>query len=313
MISRVIDWDNLRAAFVRVEASEGMAGVDGVSIARFRRSMDVNLDQLSGELAGGKCLPLPLLRFLVAKPDGSPRALSVPAVRDRVAQAAVLNVVGPLFEAEYEDVSFAYRKGRSVRQAALRIKELKEQGYRRLVEADIDSFFDEVDHDLLLAKVSKVLSDPDVCRLIRLWVKAEVYDGEKVYTLNKGICQGSVISPMLANLFLDELDEGLLSRGYQLVRYSDDFIVLAKSRREAERALECTEEILRRLHLVLDQEDTHVTDFEKGFKYLGLMFVGDSIFAPFDRPKREKRILYMPPPFDLAGYLAGRRGMQPEE
>lgn len=210
VISRVIDWDNLRAAFVRVEASEGMAGVDGVSIARFRRELDVNLDLLSRELAGRKYLPLPL-------------------------------------------------------------------------------------------------------RLIRLWVKAEVYDGEKVYALCKGICQGSVISPMLANLFLDELDEGLLSRGYQLVRYSDDFIVHAKSRPEAERALECTEEILERLHLVLDHEDTHVTDFERGFKYLGLLFVGDNIFAPFDRPRREKRILYMPPPFDLAGYLAGRRGAQPEE
>ncbi len=309
MICRVSDSENLHNAFTRVEASEGMAGVDGVSIVTFKLRLDENLYTLSSDLREGDYAPLPVLRFLVAKPDGSPRALSVPAVRDRVAQAAVLNVVGPLFEAQFEDVSFAYRKGRSVKQAAWRVKELRERGYCYLVETDLDSFFDNVDHELLLAKVARIVGDPQVFGLIRLWVKAEVYDGGKVHTLEKGICQGAVVSPMLANLFLDELDEALLSRGYQLVRYSDDFIVLAKSRSEAEKALECTEEVLNHLHLALDPEDTHVTDFEKGFKYLGLMFVGGSIFAPFDRPARAKRILYMPPPFDLAGYLAGRRSM----
>ena len=307
MIHRVSDPANLHNAFFRVEASEGMAGVDGVSISTFKRSLNENLYKLSSELYEGRYAPLPVLRFLVAKPDGSPRALCVPAVCDRVAQASVLNVVGPLFEAQFEEVSFAYRKGRSIRQAAWRIKELRERGYRYLVEADIDSFFDTVDHELLLAKVAGVVSDQRVVRLIRLWVEAQVYDGEKVYTLEKGICQGSVISPVLANLFLDEFDEALLKRGYQLVRYSDDFIVLTKSLSEAEKALECTEEVLNRLHLVLDPEDTRVTDFDKGFKYLGLVFQGGSIFAPFVRPAKDRRILYMPPSFDLAGYLAGKR------
>lgn len=307
MIRRVSDPENLHNAFLRVEASHGMAGVDGVSIGSFRRNLSENLQVLACELDEGRYAPLPLLRFLVAKPDGSPRALCVPAVSDRVAQAAVLNIIGPLFEAQFEDVSFAYRKGRSVKQAAWRIKELRERGYCYLVKTDIDSFFDNVDHELLLAKVARVIADPNILHLIRVWVKAEVYDGENVYATEKGICQGSVVSPMLANLFLDEFDEALLAQGYQLVRFSDDFIVLTKSRSEAEKALECTEEVLNHLHLVLDPEDTLVTDFDKGFKYLGLVFQGGSIFAPFDRPKKERRVLYMPPPFDLSGYLAGKR------
>ncbi len=307
MMSKITSLANLQAAFLRVEASQGMAGVDGVSIGAFKRQLPVNLAILMNELREGRYRPLPLLRFLVAKPDGSPRVLTVPTVRDRVAQAAVLNVTEPLFEAEFEDVSFAYRKGRSVKQAAYRIKDLREQGYLYIVEADIDAFFDNIDQNLLMAKVAQVISDSDVLRLIRLWVAAEVYDGEKVFVMEKGIPQGTVVSPTLANLFLDEFDEAIIARGHQLVRYSDDFIVLAKTRSEAESALAFTEEILAHLHLNLDEEDTGVTDFGTGFKYLGLIFLKDSILSPFDRPKKIRQILYMPPPFDLKGYLAGKR------
>ncbi|MBW2135889.1 MAG: RNA-directed DNA polymerase [Deltaproteobacteria bacterium] len=306
-MSKLTNLANLYAAFTRVEASRGMAGVDGVSIAAFKRKLHFNLNSLANDLAADRYTPLPLLRLLVAKPDGSPRALAVPTVRDRVAQAAVLNVIEPLFEAQFEEVSFAYRKGRSVKQAACRIKGLREQGYRYVVDADLDAFFDNIDHDLLFTKVARLISDPAILKLIRLWVKAEVYDGEKVYVMAKGIPQGAVISPLLANLFLDELDESLLAQGYKLVRYADDFIILTRSCPEAENALELTEEILARLHLALDLKDTQITDFEQGFKYLGLIFLGDSILAPFDRPRKEKRVLYMPPPFDLQSYLAGKR------
>lgn len=307
MISEVTGLPNLCAAFNRVEASRGMAGVDGVTIGAFRERVASNLADLSQELRTGCYRPLPLLKFLVAKPDGSPRVLVVPTVRDRVAQAAVLNIVEPLFEAQFEEVSFAYRKGRSVKKAVLRIKEFRDRGYRYVVEADIDSFFQNIDQNLLLAKVSNVVSDSRILRLIQLWVRAEIYDGETVAFMEKGIPQGSVISPLLANLFLDELDEAFLKRGFQLVRYSDDFIVLAKNQTQAEKALELTEEIMTRLRLALDEDDTRISQFSQGFKFLGLIFLGDAILAPFDRPKRDKKVLYMPPPFDLKGYLAGKR------
>ena len=307
MLNEVIAPANLRLGFARVEASRGMAGVDNVTIGAYRRNLEVNIALLGEELHSGRYVPLPLLLLLVAKADGSPRVLSVPAVRDRVAQAAVMNLIEPIFEAHFEDVSFAYRRGRSVKAAALRIRELRDQGYRFVVKADLDAYFNTIDHDVLFAKVTAIIRDPEIFNLLKLWVQAEVYDGEQVFVMDKGIPQGAVISPLLANLFLDELDETLLVRGYKLVRYADDFVILTKTRPEAEAALELTEEVLTRLHLALDNPDTVITDFDKGFKFLGLFFLKDAIFAPFDRPKRGKRVLYMPPPFDLAAYLAARK------
>lgn len=310
MFFQLLDLSNLSSAFARVEASRGMAGVDGVSIGAFRKKLASNLADLSLELRTGCYRPLPLLKFQVAKHDGSPRPLTVPAVRDRVAQAAVLNVVEPLFEREFEDASFAYRKGRSVRTAACRIRDLREQGYCHVLECDVDSYFDSIDQDLLFSRVQELIPDEEILKLIRMWVKAEVYDGQRVFTMESGIPQGSVISPMLANLFLDDLDEALLSQGHKLVRYADDFIVLAKNRSQAEKALELTEEVLAQLQLELDEEDTRITEFSQGFKFLGLVFMKDSIFAPFDQKRRERQILYMPPAFDIKGYLAGKRSWE---
>lgn len=307
MMPEVTELSNLRSAFARVEASHGMAGVDGVTIGAFKKRLALNLADLCHELRTGCYRPLPLLKFLVAKKDGSPRPLTVPTVRDRVAQAAVLNVIEPLFEKEFEDASYAYRKGRSIRNAACRIRDLREQGYCYVLECDVDSYFDSIAHDLLFSRVQELVQVEGIINLIHKWVKAEIYDGEKVFVLEKGIPQGSVISPMLANLFLDDFDEALLSQGHKLVRYSDDFIVLAKNRSQAQEALELTEDVLSQLHLELDEEDTHITDFSHGFKFLGLVFLKDSIFAPFDRKRSERKILYMPPAFDLKGYLAGKR------
>jgi group II intron reverse transcriptase/maturase len=303
LLRRLVSESNLKSAWVRVRDNHGCAGVDGVSIEEFGLALSGRLDHLAKEIWQSSYRPLPLLKIIVDKGNGEGRGLSIPTVRDRVAQAAALNVLEPLFEAEFEHCSFAYRKGRSWQQAVHQVKEYYEQGYRWVLDADIDAFFDSVPHGRLLDKVERLVVDQELRRLIRLWVEAEVWDGETVTRLTKGIPQGSVISPILANLYLDELDEELLAQGIRLVRYADDFLVLCKTEDKAKAAQQLTEEILRQMGLELDEAD--VVHFDQGFRFLGVVFCRSTIMVPFDREKKPKQVLYMPPSLNLKAYRAG--------
>ncbi len=291
----------LHSAFERVKENGGCAGVDGVTVEKFDERIKRNIDALRNELLTSSYQPLPLMRILVDKGNGEARALSVPAVRDRVVQTAVLDIIRPLFEAEFEQCSYAYRKGRSVKQVVYKISEYYEEGYVWVVDADIDAFFDSVDHDILIRKIKRLIKDKDIVRLITMWIKAEVWDGKSVNVLEKGIPQGSAISPILANLFLDKFDEELLRNGHKLVRFSDDFIILTREREEAVKALRLTDRILERLSLELDEAD--IVNFDDGFKFLGVTFLKSMTMVPFDRPKREKKVLHYPRPLNLPIYF----------
>lgn len=299
-LPRIVDSANLHVAWERVRDNQGCAGVDGVSIRAFQAYLGKNLALLARELRDGSYLPLPLLKILVDKGNGESRVLSVPGVRDRVAQAAALKVLEPIFEAEFEHCSYAYRKGRSWRQAVYQVREYYEQGYRWVLDADIDAFFDSVPHDRLLGKVERLVSDKRVVSLLQLWIEAEVWDGQHIVRLTEGIPQGSVVSPMLANLYLDELDEALLARGLRLVRYADDFLVLCKTQEKARAAAELTEAVLEQMELELDEAD--IVHFDQGFRFLGVIFCRSAALIPFARDKKPKRVLYMPPPLDIAAY-----------
>jgi group II intron reverse transcriptase/maturase len=235
------------------------------------------------------------------KGDGEARALCIPVIRDRIVQTAALKIIEPVLEKEFEECSFAYRKARSVKHAVYKIKEYYEKGYRWVADADIDAFFDNVDHCLLLEKFKQYVHEPGIHRLVEQWLNVEVWDGISLTKLEKGISQGSPISPILANLFLDELDEEMLKKDYKFVRYADDFIVLCKKPHEAESALEFANEVLDKLLLKLDEEE--IVTFDQGFKYLGVYFVRSLIMTPFDRPKREHKVLNYPGPFDIQAYL----------
>lgn len=311
LFEHIVAWENLHDAWERVRENRGCPGVDGVRIEAFHAAHEVYLARLQRELKTGAYSPLPLLKVLVAKPNGESRGLTVPTVRDRVAQAAVYQVLLPIFEREFEDCSFGYRPGRSVRQAVYRVREYRERGYRWVVDADIDGYFDNIDHALLFQKLRRLVSDEMVLRLIAGWVRAVVWDGRAFSTRVKGIPQGAVISPLLANLFLDELDEALLDKGYKLVRYADDFIILCKTRPQAEAALELTDTVLEGMELELDDEDTRVTSFDAGFRFLGVLFVRSLAWIPLDKPPRDRRVLCYPDLPDLRRHRHSLKATRP--
>lgn len=298
---QVVNRSNLAAAFDRVKANQGCAGVDLVTIDRFEQDLERHLQELQQNLSDGSYAPLPLLKILVEKKIGEPRGLLIPTVRDRTAQAAMLQVIEPLFEAAFEECSFAYRKGRSVRQAVARVQSLYDDGYRWVVDADIDAFFDSVDHGLLMEKVTTLIQDEKIVRLTRSSIEAEVWDGQNVFRMDRGIPQGSAVSPILANLFLDELDETLERKGFRLVRFADDFLILCKSQDQAQEALALTEETLRKMALTLDEAE--IVHFEQGFTFLGVTFVRSMAMVPFERVQRERKVLYFPPPLNLPAYF----------
>ena len=300
-----MDTHALSAAFQSVKANNGCAGVDGVTIGQFEHDLNANLFALGEELRRGTYFPLPLMKIQVAKKNGEPRALCIPAVRDRVAQKAVLDLLEPVVEKEFETCSFAYRKGRSVRQAVYKIKEYYDNGYRYVVDADIDAFFDTVDHGLLTEKFRRVVADATIRTLIDLWIKAEVWDGTALSVIEKGIPQGSAISPMLANLFLDELDEEMLQKGLKFIRYSDDFVILCKTPEAAVQALELTEQVLDGLLLSLDEKE--IVSFDKGFKFLGVVFLKSMIMQPFEVQQKHRKVLSYPGPFNLNAYLLKKK------
>lgn len=263
----------LEEAFDRVRANRGIAGTDAQGIDDFGVRLAAELHGLAAEVVGRRYAPQPLLRIWLPRPDKSPRPLGVPAVRDRVLQTAVAETLRPLVEAELEACSYAYRRGRGVRHAVERIQALQRQGYRWVVDADIASFFDEIPHDAMLARVRALAPEPALVALVQSWLAAPVRDGDTLIAVTRGLSQGGPISPMLANLYLDSLDEALLNANHMLVRYADDFLVLARSKDRAEHALELTRSVLERLHLKLNPLKTRIVSFDEGLEFLGWNFV----------------------------------------
>jgi CRISPR-associated protein Cas1 len=289
----------LHAAWLRVAESDGCAGVDAVTISGFASNLEAELVQLSTELSKETYEPLPLLRFFVAKSHGGQRSLSVPVVRDRLVQNGVVAVIEPRFEQEFDSCSFAYRKGRSVKQALQQIELLHEAGYIWVLDADITSYFDNVDHGLMMARVAEIVTSNRIIDLIRQWIGAKIYDGHQISKNTKGLPQGSPLSPLLANLYLDTFDDQMLASGQKLVRFADDFVVLCKTKPRAEKALKLSRQLLSNLGLTLSDEKTRVTNFSEGFKYLGATFTGDLAFASSQSSDKSWPQVFLPPPLPI--------------
>lgn len=280
----------LLEAWEKVADNRGMAGVDGESIDDITPRIHEVLTEIAQSVVADSYRPQPLRRVWIPKPGKKPRGLAVPCVRDRILQTSVTLALSPRVEAELEDCAYAYRQGRGVRQAVERIGYYQREGYRWIVDADIESFFDTIPHPNLLARVESIAPEPALLKLIELWLRAPIQDGAERSVPESGIPQGSPISPLLANIYLDTLDDALLDADHVLVRYADDFVVLAKTRARAEAALDLTREILGRLALRLNPLKTRIVHLDDGLEFLGWHFV-----RSFAVPRRWKEESPLPP------------------
>lgn len=275
LIDKVWAPATLALAWTKVLANRGAAGVDGQSLERFAANPEKYLGELSVALKDDSYRPQPVRRVEIAKGDGGTRPLGIPAVKDRIVQAAVKLVIEPIFEASFCEGSYGFRPGRGCHDALREVDGLLKEGFTFVVDADLKGYFDSIPHDRLMERVEERLSDGRILDLLRSWLTADILKGAERWTPTAGAPQGAVISPLLANIYLHPLDERMAALGYRMVRYADDFVVLCQSREEATAALAEICCWVEDNGLCLHPDKTHVGDCRQpgeGFDFLGYRF-----------------------------------------
>ena len=277
---KVIRTDILKRAWADVEKNKGAPGPDGKTIEEIKEAgVDKLLVELQQELRDKTYHPGPVLRVYITKPTGGIRPLGIPNVRDRVAQAAVKIVIEPIFEADFLPFSFGYRPGKSAKDASEEIYKWLNFGFENVLDADIEHCFDEIPHDRLMEVLANRILDGYILKLIKMWLCSPVLSEGTLYKTKKGTPQGGVISPLLANVYLHQLDAEWVKRGMtkrsgpnaQMVRYADDIVILTK--KSLDRPLNVLHQILDELGLKLSEEKTDLTKAENGFDFLGFRFI----------------------------------------
>ena len=275
LIDKVFALKTLRVAWAKVQANQGAAGVDGQSIERFAAKAEEYLSELGAALRSGEYRPHAVKRVDIPKGDGKTRPLGIPTVKDRVVQQAVKLVIEPIFETAFCEGSYGFRPGRGCHDALREVDRLIKEGYTVVVDADVQSYFDTIPHERLMALIEEKVSDGRLLDLLRGWLKADILKGLERWTPTGGTPQGAVISPLLANIYLDPLDRLMESRGYRMVRYADDFVILTRTREEAEAALALVAAWVAENGLTLHPEKTRIANCRKkgnGFEFLGYRF-----------------------------------------
>lgn len=265
----------LAAAWARVRANRGAAGVDGVSIERFAARPEVYLAELATALRAGTYCPQPVRRVEIPKGDGRTRPLGIPVVKDRIVQTAAKLVLEPIFEAMFRPASYGFRPGRGCHDALREVDGLIGAGFTYVIDADLESYFDSIPHDRLMERVEERISDGRVLDLIRGWLGQDILRGMERWTPASGTPQGAVISPLLANIYLHPLDERMAAHGYRMVRYADDFVVLCDGREAADAALALIRAWTAENGLRLHPDKTRVGDCRQpgeGLDFLGYRF-----------------------------------------
>ncbi len=271
LIDKVYQRKNLEMAWEKVRSNKGAGGVDGQSVADFEEQRDEQLDRLHRELRDDVYRPEPVRSVPIPKvgKPGEWRHLGVPTIYDRVCQQALLNRLEPIFEAEFDDASFGYRRGRSPHGALRKVwKEIK-KGSQWIVDADLRDFFGSVQHDKLLALVARQVADGRILRLIEAMLKAGSYKGGHYTPNERGTPQGGVVSPMLSNILLTPFDREMRARGYQLTRFADDWVVTCDTAKQAREVLAAAKHILSELGVELHAQKTRIVHVRYGFEFLG--------------------------------------------
>jgi RNA-directed DNA polymerase len=275
LMDKVYALANLRAAFKRVKANGGAAGVDHQTVEMYEQRLEENLERLSQALKAGKYRPQAVRRVWIPKPGSKEkRPLGVPTVQDRVVQAALLHALEPIFERDFAARSYGFRPNRGCKDALMRVWELLKAGYTWVVDADLKSYFDTIPWGPLVRRVEEKVSDGRVIEILQQYLKQEVMDGMESGTPEGGTPQGAIISPLLANIYLDPLDHAMAQGGYEMVRYADDLVILCRSEAEAVAALEKVRAWTAQAGLTLHPVKTRIVNAEEkgGFDFLGYHF-----------------------------------------
>ena len=275
LMDKVLKPGNLSAAFAKVEANDGKPGVDHVTVKAFGRRMTENMAWLDEHLRDGTYLPHPVRRVYIGKPGSrEKRPLGIPTVRDRVVQGALRHVIEPIFEREFSPSSYGFRPGRGCKDALREVVRLLDEGYTWVVDADIKSYFDSIPHERLLSLVRQRITDRSVLGLVNSFLQQGVMEGMREWTPESGVPQGAVISPLLANVYLDPLDHLMSELGYAMIRYADDFVVMCRTQSQARSALAQLEAWTEGNALRLHPEKTRLVDASQrgGFDFLGYHF-----------------------------------------
>ena len=272
LLEEILVKDNMLNALKKVEANKGAAGIDGMEVLNLRNHLKEDWHYIKFALLSSTYSPMPVREVDIPKPDGGIRTLRIPTVLDRLIQQAVSQKLSPIFDSEFSDYSYGFRPKRSAHDAVLKAKEYIEQGYKWVVDMDIEKFFDHVNHDMLMARVAAKVADKRVLKLVRAYLNAGAMAGGVVVEKGEGTPQGGPLSPLLSNIVLDDLDKELERRGHKFCRYADDCNIYLKSRRAAERTYaRIVKFIETRLKLMVNRQKSKV-DIAYRIKFLGYSY-----------------------------------------
>lgn len=272
LLEEILEKDNLNRAFKRVKANKGAPGIDGITVEETGAYLRENQKELTERIRRGKYTPDPVRRVEIPKPDGGIRKLGIPTVKDRIFQQAITQRLIPVYEPLFTENSYGYRPGRSAKDAIQKAKEYAEQGYTYAVSLDLSRYFDTLNHEILLNILRRNVKDERVIQWIKRYLKSGVMENGIVMETEEGSPQGGNISPLLANVYLNEFDQEYEKRGVAFVRYADDIVLLAKSDRAARRLLESsTKNLEETLKLKVNQKKSRVVSVFaiRNFKFLG--------------------------------------------